>query len=253
VWLDIEADGQKIILTVVDTPGFGDNINNSKGFVKILDYVETQHKRFLAEESRVQRNAKFQDTRIHVLLYFIPATGHSLRDVDIVFMKQLGKRVNVIPVISKADSLLPSEIKEFKKRINEDIQKFDIPIFDFPVNSEDDEEIVQENKEFRSHLPFTVIGSGQKFDVGGRMVPARKYPWGTASVEDEKHSDYATLKLVLLTSVYYSYSYSYFFIFLNFFYYYKNFPLLLTQIPPRGPQGGDKRCALRELPPGVPI
>ena len=62
---------------MIDTPGFGDNINNSKGFVKILEYVENQHKRSLAEETRVQRNAKFQDTRVHVILYFIPPTGHS--------------------------------------------------------------------------------------------------------------------------------------------------------------------------------
>lgn len=62
----------------------------------------------------------------------------------------------------------------------EDIQKFEIPIFDFPVNSEDDDDIVQENKEFRAHLPFSIIGSGQLFESGGQMVAARKYPWGVA-------------------------------------------------------------------------
>jgi cell division control protein 12 len=32
-------------------------------------------------------------------------------------MKQLGKRANVLPVIAKADSLMPAEMKEFKKRV----------------------------------------------------------------------------------------------------------------------------------------
>jgi len=197
---DIDADGQKVILTVVDTPGFGDNINNSKSFVRILEFVESQHKRFLAEESRVQRNAKFQDTRIHVILYFIPPTGHFLRDLDIVLMKQLGKRANILPVIAKADSLLPGELKEFKQRLMEDMHKHDIPVFDFPVNSEDDDDIVQENIEFRANMPFAIVSSDFLHEIDGESVPARQYPWGTVVVENEQHCDFSKLKFVLLSS-----------------------------------------------------
>jgi len=197
---DIDADGQKVILTVVDTPGFGDNINNSKSFVRILEFVESQHKRFLAEESRVQRNAKFQDTRIHVIVYFIPPTGHYLRDLDIVFMKQLGKRANILPVVAKADTLLPSELKGFKQRLMDDMQKHDIPIFDFPVNSEDDDDIVQENTEFRANMPFSIVSSDILHDIDGETVPARQYPWGLVLVENEQHCDFSKLKFVLLSS-----------------------------------------------------
>jgi septin family protein len=33
-------------------------------------------------------------------------------------MRRLSPRVNVIPVIGKADSLTPSELKTFKKRVS---------------------------------------------------------------------------------------------------------------------------------------
>jgi len=32
-------------------------------------------------------------------------------------MRRLGSRVNVIPVIAKADSLSPAELADFKKRV----------------------------------------------------------------------------------------------------------------------------------------
>jgi septin family protein len=36
--------------------------------------------------------------------------------MDIQFMKKLGPRANVIPVIAKADSLTVAELEQFKKR-----------------------------------------------------------------------------------------------------------------------------------------
>lgn len=197
---DIEEEGQKIVLSVVDTPGFGDNVDNSKSFKRILEYVEIQYKRYLAEESKVPRNIKFQDTRVHIIIYFIPPTGHSLRDLDILFMKQLGRRCNIIPVIARADSLLPSEMKEFKQRIMEDIKRNDIPIFDFPSNNEDDEEIIQENEEFRASLPFSIIGSDRNYEVKGKQVPGRKYPWGVVEVLNEQYSDFVKMKTVLFAT-----------------------------------------------------
>ena len=38
--------------------------------------------------------------------------------MDIELMRRLSPRVNVIPVIGKADSLTPSELRGFKKRVN---------------------------------------------------------------------------------------------------------------------------------------
>ena len=44
----------------------------------------------------------------------------SLREMDIELMRRLSPCVNVIPVIGKADSLTPKELKAFKKRVSLD-------------------------------------------------------------------------------------------------------------------------------------
>lgn len=59
-------------------------------------------------------------------------------------MKHLGSRVNIIPVIGRADGLLPNERLDFKRRVMEDIAHHQIPVFTFPTDEEDDEETVQE-------------------------------------------------------------------------------------------------------------
>jgi cell division control protein 11 len=47
-------------------------------FQEIVGYLERQYDGILAEESRIKRNPRFRDDRVHVLLYFITPTGHGL-------------------------------------------------------------------------------------------------------------------------------------------------------------------------------
>lgn len=78
-----------------------------------------------------------------------------LRELDIELMKRLSPRVNVIPVIGKADSLTPAELAESKKLVMEDIEHYRIPVYDFPYDvEEDDEDTIEENAELRRLLPF---------------------------------------------------------------------------------------------------
>ncbi|KAJ3982778.1 GTP binding protein [Lentinula detonsa] len=197
--VDIEEDGMRINLTIVDTPGFGDNVNNDLAFQEIVNYLERQYDDILAEQSRIKRNPRFRDNRVHCLLYFIPPTGHYLREIDVSLMQKLSHRVNVIPVIGRSDSLTSSELKAFKKRIMEDIVQFDIPVYNFPYDvEEDDEDTVEENQELRSLLPFAVMGSEEEIDIDGEYVRARVYPWGVAIVDDPEHSDFSRLRGAIL-------------------------------------------------------
>lgn len=43
---------------------------------------------------------------------------HRLRPVDVEFMKALHEKVNIIPLIAKADCLTPTEIKKLKERVS---------------------------------------------------------------------------------------------------------------------------------------
>jgi septin 7 len=46
--------------------------------------------------------------------------GHSLKPVDIEFMRRLHTKVNLIPVIAKADTMTDEEIGSFKQRVRAD-------------------------------------------------------------------------------------------------------------------------------------
>ncbi|KAF1354950.1 Septin-domain-containing protein [Delphinella strobiligena] len=201
VELELDEEGTRISLTVVDTPGFGDQIDNEASFSEIVGYLERQYDDILAEESRIKRNPRFRDNRVHVLLYFITPTGHGLRELDIELMKRLSPRVNVIPVIGKADSLTPTELAETKKLVMEDIEHYRIPVYNFPYDiEEDDEDTVEENAELRGLMPFAIVGSEETVEVGGRVVRARQYPWGLVEVDNPRHSDFLAIRSALLHS-----------------------------------------------------
>ncbi|KAF5351936.1 hypothetical protein D9756_007663 [Leucocoprinus leucothites] len=199
--VELEEDGIRVALTVVDTPGFGDNINNEAAFQEIMTYLERQYDDILAEQSRIKRNPRFKDNRVHALLYFIPPTGHALREMDIELMRRLSPRVNVIPVIGKSDSLTPKELKAFKKRIMEDIDHYDIPIYNFPYDpEEDDEDTIQDNMELRALLPFAIVGSEEEVVIDGEPIRARVYPWGLVEVDNPHHSDFVRLRGAIIGS-----------------------------------------------------
>jgi len=170
-------------------------------FGEISGYLERQYDDILAEESRIKRNPRFRDNRVHALLYFITPTGHGLRELDIELMKRLSPRVNVIPVIGKADSLTPAELAESKKLVMEDIEHYRIPVYNFPYDiEEDDEDTVEENAELRGLMPFAIVGSEEVVEVNGRKVRARQYPWGVVEVDNPRHSDFLAIRSALLHS-----------------------------------------------------
>jgi len=116
-------------------------------------------------------------------------------------MKRLSPRVNVIPVIGKADSLTPAELAESKKLVMEDIEHYRIPVYNFPYDiEEDDEDTVEENAELRGLMPFAIVGSEDVMEINGRRVRARQYPWGVVEVENPRHSDFLAIRSALLHS-----------------------------------------------------
>jgi cell division control protein 12 len=113
---ELEEKFFKVRLTVVDTPGFGDYVNNRNAYTSIVDFIDDQHESFMRQEQQPRRQDKI-DLRVHACLYFIRPTGHTLRPLDIEAMQHLGTRVNLIPVIAKADTMGTNDLKEFKARV----------------------------------------------------------------------------------------------------------------------------------------
>ena len=48
-------NGVKLSLTVIDTPGFGEAVDNTECWTPIVDYVEDQFDGYLEAETRVER------------------------------------------------------------------------------------------------------------------------------------------------------------------------------------------------------
>lgn len=207
----LDDDNVRLHLNIIDTPGFGENLNNEMCFVEIENYLKQQFDLVLAEETRIRRNPRFVDTRVHVLLYFITPTGHGLRELDITCMKRLAKYVNVIPVIGRADSFTEAELKTFKRQIKLDIERFNVPVFQFDnfldeYDEDEDYDLIQECKYLTDLQPFAIVASEQDFEVKDTLtgetktIKARQYPWGLVDVNNPKYSDFPVLKSVLLGS-----------------------------------------------------
>ncbi|KAB5592629.1 Cell division control protein 3 [Ceratobasidium theobromae] len=195
---DIEENGVRLRLTVVDTPGFGDFVNNDDSWKPIVENIEARFDAYLEQENRVNRQ-KMVDNRVHACLYFIQPSGHSLKQIDIEFMRRLHTKVNLIPVIAKSDTLTDEEIIQFKQRILNDIAHHQIRIFQAPVYENEDEETVAENEEIASKIPFAIVGSDKQVDTAdGRAVRGRNYPWGVIEVDNEDHCDFVKLRQMLI-------------------------------------------------------
>ena len=71
--------------------------------------INFQFASYFEAESGLNRKSII-DTRVHCCLYFIPPYGHGLRQIDLEFFRRLQYKVNLIPVIAKADTLTKAEV-----------------------------------------------------------------------------------------------------------------------------------------------
>lgn len=197
--VEIEERGVKLRLTVVDTPGYGDGINNRDSFKEIIKYIDSQFEKYLQDESGLNRR-HIVDNRVHCCFYFINPAGHGLKPLDIAFMKEIDHKVNIVPVIAKADTLTKGEVQKMKKRVMEQVQQNGIQVYTLPeCDDDEDEEYKEQCKQLKEAAPFAVCGSTQILEVRGKKVRGRMYPWGIVEVENPEHCDFIKLRTVLIT------------------------------------------------------
>ncbi|KAK2173432.1 hypothetical protein NP493_876g01010 [Ridgeia piscesae] len=198
--MEIEEKGIRLRLTIVDTPGFNDSLKGEESWRTIEEYIDKQFAQYYKDESGINRK-NINDTRVHCCLYFVSPYGHGLRPIDVQFMKQLHQKVNIVPVIAKADTLTKIEIRRLKERVLEQISNNKIQIYTFPdCDSDEDEEFIQEDKELKASIPFAVIGSTTKVEVNGKKVRGRLYPWGIVEVDNPEHCDFTKLRQMLIST-----------------------------------------------------
>lgn len=140
-----------------------------------------------------------------------------LKPIDVEVMRQLHTKVNLIPIIAKADTLTDEEVAEFKARVRirfvylcnlctndvlqilADIAYHNIHIFQAPTYENEDDEAIAEAEEIASKIPFAVVGSDKEVTTpDGRKVRGRAYPWGVVEVDNEDHCDFVKLRQMLV-------------------------------------------------------
>ncbi|XP_039345336.1 septin-2 isoform X2 [Mauremys reevesii] len=197
--VEIEERGVKLRLTVVDTPGYGDAINCRDCFKTIISYIDEQFERYLHDESGLNRR-HIVDNRVHCCFYFISPFGHGLKPLDVEFMKAIHNKVNIVPVIAKADTLTLKERERLKKRILDEIEQHSIKIYHLPdAESDEDEDFKEQTRLLKVSIPFCVVGSNQLIEAKGKKVRGRFYPWGVVEVENPEHNDFLKLRTMLIT------------------------------------------------------
>jgi len=153
----LEENGIRLRLNVVDTPGFGDLVNNDRCWDPIVKYIKDQYSAFLRKELTANRESIIEDSRVHCCIYFIDPTGHTLKPIDIVVLKKLCEIVNVVPVIAKSDGLTLEERQMFKDRIREEFAFHNIRLFPYDSPMSDNEEIAINTQIRVCSLQYVVV------------------------------------------------------------------------------------------------
>jgi septin 6/8/11 len=163
----------------------------------VVKYIDEQFEKYLQEELKIHRssNLTVDDSRIHCCLYMISPIGHGLKAIDLVTMQALDKKVNLIPVIAKADTITKDELSILRKKIVSELRENGITTYTLPT---DDPETNEFNTQINNLMPLAVVGSQDFVRIGSKKVRGRVYPWGTVQVENEAHNDFVRLREMLL-------------------------------------------------------
>lgn len=181
------------------TKGFGDAIDSSNYVEPLISYIDEQYGKFLDYENGLNRK-HILDTRIHCCFYFISPIGYGLKPLDVQVMKALHTKVNIIPIIGKADALTREETSDLKERILREIKANGINIYSVPdCDSDEEEDYKEQIMSIKNSIPFAVTSSCETVESKGRKCKGRAYPWGIVETENPAHSDFVKLKSLLIT------------------------------------------------------
>ncbi|XP_074810339.1 septin-1 isoform X1 [Natator depressus] len=197
--VELEEGGVRVKLTVVDTPGFGDAVDNADCWGSIVDYIDQQFEQFFRDESGLNRK-NITDGRVHCCLYFLSPFGHGLRPLDVAFLRAVQHKVNIVPVIGRADVLTPREVGTMKEKIRQQLEENAISIYQFPdCDSDEDEDFKAQDAELKGSIPFAVVGSNDIVrETKEKAFRGRTYPWGAVEVENPAHCDFLRLRTMLV-------------------------------------------------------
>lgn len=170
----------RLSLNVIDTPAVKSRID----WIPLLAFIEEQYNDHINNKNRRNRNSF-----VHCCLYIITPSGDDLSPLDVEFMKDLCDKVNVIPVIAKADTLTDTECAFLKNNVIRDIQKHMIRIYGMAE---------EYNKPAYERMPLAVV-SPRTLIEAHKEVSTINDPWSVTNISNRVRNFYELRKFILNT------------------------------------------------------
>lgn len=115
-------------------------------------------------------------------------------------MNTIHNKVNIMPVIAKADTLTLEEHEWLKKRILDEIEEHNIKNYHLSdAESHEDEDFKEQTRLLKASIPFSVVGSNQLMEAKGKKFRGCLYSSGVVEVENPEHNDFLKLRTMLIT------------------------------------------------------
>ena len=173
-------------LNIIDTPGYGKFPTIHYWLRSLRSFIKQQAQAYHHQKKLKKRDER-EDTRIHLCLYFMD--GPRCKESDIAILKALQKYVNILPILSKADTYTTPELRQVKFEMADELYRAGVEFF--------------ESGRWEGSLgpcpPFAVICAANPICVSPQLyIYGRKYPWGVCDLNNPNHSDFALLCKLLI-------------------------------------------------------
>lgn len=191
---DIDDKRVRLKLNLVESRNYGESLTSKDIFLPLVNYIDNQfsdyHKRELGFDRR-----NIQDNMVHCLFFFISPICHGITELDLEFLKAVHGRVNIVPIIGKAESLTLPERASLKRRIRDSLERAKIQIYRMPDPAPDDPDHIKRTiKDIQDCIPFAITSMSWNQDNG---ITGKKLDYGYVDPFDKSHSDFLMLRQML--------------------------------------------------------
>jgi len=217
--MDIPESSRRLMMSVQDMPGWGDDINLVRYLRIVTDFLLDQRQKDYEKlnGSRAMSSAAMCGQLQHSVtacLYFI--APHRMKKIDLILMAAVSQLTSVIPVIGKSDTMTEGELSAYRAEVmgmlknpskyvdSKSLPQLQVSLFRFA------EQVLNDLGVEKAMMPVAIVTSRDTEAVtdtallsamgvtGPCSQPVRRYKWGDCYPLNRNHSDLILLKRLLL-------------------------------------------------------
>lgn len=193
----LEENGVKLMLRCIETSNFDSHKSDI-----YTEYIDDKFKAFFAAQV-TEAKWSIEDERVHCCLYMIPPYGKMrLKEEDIKCMKALHEKVNLVPIIARADTFNETQLSKFKENILADLMMNGINYYKFHFDEKEDEDRFRIVKQESERFPFAVVAADEPTLVDGKYRWIRETLSGHIDIGNKSYDFDALAKLLIRHCMY---------------------------------------------------